>query len=179
MGSYELEVHVDGLDEFERKLEELPIAVMRDIVDDAMLEGTFIIYKEIQAGAPKLQDKAKAPNTPRGFLRAHLWRADFKVAKNAVRALVRLLPEDVFYPEHIVKFKKGKNKGKTKPGSRRDAKVGWRERLMGVIAILEYGSRHSKANPFWSRGFENSRFKAADKIVKMLEEGIAKVWGQP
>jgi HK97 gp10 family phage protein len=166
-------VQVNGLDDLKRKLEQIPKALRRSVLRNALAAGAREVRDTAKRAAPvlnlgtSLQAPYRKPGTVRDAIRVRTSKADRKAGNVGVFVNVRPLPGNKFKRDTRQTFFRGKVKtwrlvkkserGATNPND----PFYWR--------FLEFGTRKMAARPFLRKG--------ADKLpaaLAIFEQRIAK-----
>lgn len=149
-------VEIKGLDELQKKLEELPVKVARRGLRTTLYRAAQVVVNAIVSLAPK----------DTHFLSEHFNRR-VSIRKDELAGSAFIGPAGkVDYPAYAsgaYNIKRGKN-GKAR-------KVG-RIAVASVARFLEFGTSKMAKKPFMTQGFETSKQAALDKIIEGLSEAV-------
>jgi HK97 gp10 family phage protein len=142
---------IEGLDELERKLYDLPTKVARRTMREAMQPALEIWEREIAARAPKLT----------GWLAGHTW-TKIKTSARQESALGEVGFSYKQDPSRLGTKKRGT--AKQVPGAALEDF--W----------VEFGSIHNVAQPFMRPAFESRKAEVLDKFTSLLREILNEVF---
>lgn len=153
-------VKISGLDELQKRLEELGPEVSRPILTTVLRDAGAVVEEAIVAAAPK----------DTGFLSEH-FRTRVRVQKEDVQGAAFIGPAPhADYPNRDGGFRK-------KLSGALERQVG-RIGVSSVARYLEFGTRKMAANPFMSRAWETVKDRALDKIVDGIRDALRRVGAQ-
>lgn len=153
-------VEIKGLDELQKKLEQLPAEVTRPILRTVLRDAGNEVKEAFAAAAPH----------DTGFLSEH-FRVRVSVRKEDVQgaAFIGTQPH-ADYPDRDGGFRAKLNAATGK-------KTG-RISVSSVAHYLEFGTKKMAANPFMSRAWETVKDAALNKIVEGIRDALRNVGAQ-
>lgn len=160
-----VEVKISGLDELQRKLEELPPKVAQKVIKEGVRDGAEIVRDAFIAAAPEPEsynqsDRRKKPDEDGRTILGHL--RDLKSWKIKFRGRAEDYAGSAFVgPSNAIL--ETRTSGETK-GLPRTASF--------IVKMLEFGSRTRSAHPFATSAWESVKQKVLDKIIDSLREAL-------
>lgn len=149
---------VTGLQELQRKLEELPRDVARRVLREPMTNAANLVKEAMVNLAPK----------DSGFLAEH-FNAKFRIKRGELAGTAFIGPAGhVYYPGRGSK-ERGTSTGK-------NPKRGGLVPVVSIARFLEFGTSKMAAKPFMRPAFESTKGAAIDVITQGVREALAK-WG--
>lgn len=149
-------IKIQGLDELQKKLEELPRDVAKRGIRASLREGAKRIAEAMAAHAPR----------DTGFLALH-FGIRTKMFRNDLAGSAFIGPEGhIDYPEHGGYRTKENDRGKK-------YQVG-RIAVVRVARFLEFGTTKTAKQPFMTQAFEDQKESALAAIVGKLRDFLEK-----
>lgn len=146
---------IEGLDELQRKLEQLPDKVAKKSLRSALTAGARIILSAFVAFAPRAT----------GFLAAH-FDLHLSIRGSDLAGSAYVGPQGKMdYPNASGGYKERVN------SAGRKSKLG-RIAVASVARFLEFGTSKFGAKPFMTPAWESHKEVARDAIISNLAEGI-------
>lgn len=150
-----VEVKITGMDELQKKLEELPKKIGDNIFRRALKSAAKIVINAMVALAPK----------DTGFLSEHFGTRT-RIQRQNIAGSIFIGPEGkIDYPDTDGGYRVKINaKGNTR-------KVG-RVSVVSVARFLEYGTVKEKKVPFMSQAFEATKEQALNQIIDAIKDAL-------
>jgi len=160
-----VETKITGLDELQRKLEELPPKVAQKVLREGLRDGAEIVRDAFIAAAPSPETYAEggkrteAAGTGRTIL-GHLrdlksWKIRYKGRPEDYAGSAYVGPSNTVLET--------RTSGETK-GLPRTAAF--------IVKMLEFGSRTRSGHPFATSAWESVKQKVLDKIIDSIREAL-------
>jgi HK97 gp10 family phage protein len=151
-------VNIKGLDELQKKLDELPKSASNKILRTTLMEaGETMREKEVE----------EAPEHT-GFLKEH-FDIKVRVKRKDVAATVMVGPSSrVYYPDRGKEMRD--EKGRRLVATGKYATAGAQVPVVSVARFAEFGTVHEPGDAFMTRAFESIK----DELLANITDGIAK-----
>ena len=137
---------VDGLEELDRRLKDLPKQQAKSVLRKALRAGAELFKKAVVAEAPK----------DTGFMAEH-----FKI-RTSIRGADDLNGYAYIVPDNRAIYPK---EDQTKPGKKRRSK-----NVAMVARFKEFGTSKMSADPFYSRAFQSAKSRVMDAVIARLKD---------
>lgn len=150
---------ISGLDDLQKKFEELPRKVARQGLNKALNAGGEVIQDAIVAAAPEAT----------GFMKQHFGRR-IKLRSGDLAGSVFVGPEGKidYPPRQLMRV----FKGLSKKAMNVLLKSGGRIAVASVVRFMEFGTSRMAKKPFMTQAAQNSSSSAVEAVVKSLKETI-------
>lgn len=150
-----VETRIDGLDELQHKLEEMPEKVAKKGLRDALKAGGAIMVSALVAFAPRLT----------GFLAEH-FDMRLSIRGDDIAGSAYVGPQGKMdYPDADGGYRQKENRRGKKYNVGRIA-------VASVARFLEFGTRKMAARPFMTPAWESHKEIVRDAIVDKLRDAV-------
>jgi HK97 gp10 family phage protein len=149
-------VKINGLDQIQRALEQIPKVVADKAIRGGLRKGAESLRERIAANAPRES----------GFLANH-FNVKVRVMHNELAASAFVGPASKTYYPNIGDRRVGVSTGK-------HGQKGGALPVASVARFMEFGTSKMAARPFIRPAFESMKEAILDTVVKSIQEAIAK-----